>query len=107
MKAHPRAVEFERASFSAIIESDREATRDTDDELMQVTMRMSAPCGPNGKIVDVEDPRDREGDMVITLQERKVAARILNFRKLDQPAIVNRQIGLVGWGFLLPSARSC
>jgi hypothetical protein len=79
----------DRLLLLPIIEMHIQAPRYTDDELVEVVMRMSAPVFATGNIVDIEHALDIEGDMIHPFEEGEVPPMVPNLGEFNQAAIIN------------------
>ena len=75
--------------FATVVEQDVEAAGEGDDELMQVSVGMTAAFGAGGDVVEVIDAADGEGDVTIFLDEGEVAARIGDLGEFNDPTGVD------------------
>ena len=90
IQTHEGLVEVNTLSDLPVIDGDIKTARCGDDELVQCLVRVTAAIGAGRDIVDVVDTLDVERDMTMTLDERQVAARVLDFRQIDKPPLGRR-----------------
>jgi len=86
------AVQRNDFSVCTIVELDVEAPGERDQELLELAVRVTASGFPARDVVDPVDAPDRERDMPLTLDEGEIAACVHDFRKVQGPAGIDRQV---------------
>lgn len=75
---------MESSFFSSVIENHVKTAGHGNQELLQRLMRMSASLGAAGHVIEIVDPPDIERNVLAALNEREIAPRIMDRRKLNK-----------------------
>ena len=70
----------------AIVQNDVKTSGHGDDQLVQILVCVAATLGAAGNIVDVIDALNLERYMPAALNESKIASRIVDYGKVNEPA---------------------
>jgi hypothetical protein len=77
-----------RAALGTVVDHHLQPARQAEDGLLQSEVGVTAPSRFGGDVVDVEDPRNRKGDVPFLLGEGEVSLRVRHHRQLDHSALV-------------------
>ncbi len=70
-----------------VIQNHIKTSRKRDDELTQIFVCVATPFGSAGDVIEIINAFDLEGHMAPAFNERKIAPRIADFGKVDNPAL--------------------
>src|SRR3954465_3499656 len=75
--------------MATVVEHDVKPTRHSDNELFELSVRMATARFAARDVVEVIHPSDAERNVIVALDERKVAARIRYAWQLDDSALIH------------------
>jgi len=81
IQSEPGSIETHGPLFTRVIQMHVEAPGQTDENLLERLVGVSAPDCPTGNVIDVEDTPDLERDMLGLFNEREIPGRILDLRE--------------------------
>lgn len=84
------------AFFCAVVQNHIEASRKSNDELVEILVCMPAALGASGYVVKIIDAFDIEGDVPTAFNEGEIASRVVDSGEVNDLAVGQaRQVGFL------------